>query len=403
MLPRCSHYSTGTAHAARARQTAIQVPVFAIRVIAGYNRRVVRDTCGMELQADNVQVRPGWRIYIAGWLVYMAIVGFITQIDSVLAAHFDWWSALQSGSSTLVPALLLALVWPLTGYLERKGNPRSLQVGAHLAGALLFALVSHFEVLLVLGNETRPASWYAWPFMYSMISYAFIAGVFHTTRANAAAQRQALAAQQARNLLVAAELSALRSKLNPHFLFNTLHSIIALTRKNPAAAETALFQFSDMLRYVLDTEKSGSDRVTLDAELDFVRDYLELEALRLGPRLSVEWDLDPDAGACPVPALSLQPLVENSIKHAFNPHSRPGKLKVRTSLDAGSGMLTLAVRDDGPGADAAQVRASSGLGIRTVERRLQLDYGPRAQMRIDTAPGAGFAVAMSIPLQGRSD
>ena len=73
--------------------------------------------------------------------------------------------------------------------------------------------------------------------------------------------------QQAHALLVASELNALRSKLNPHFLFNTLHSIIALTRKNPNAAETALFQFSDMLRYVLDTEKTGSDHVTLNDEL----------------------------------------------------------------------------------------------------------------------------------------
>jgi len=224
--------------------------------------------------------------------------------------------------------------------------------------------------------------------------------VFHTVRTNAAARRQAAAVQQAHSLLLASELNALRNKLNPHFLFNTLHSIIALTRKNPDAAEAALFQFSDMLRYVLDTEKNGSDRVTLDDELQFTRDYLELESLRLGQRLTVEWELDAAAGALALPALSLQPLVENSIKHAFNPHSRPGMLSIRTRIDDAGRRLALTVGDDGPGADVDAVRRSNGLGIRTVERRLQLEYGAQGGLAIETAPGAGFVVTMSIPLAG---
>ena len=117
-----------------------------------------------------------------------------------------------------------------------------------------------------------------WPFLYSLLIYVVVAVAFYVVRVNRAAQRQALAFEQAQGLLVAAELDALRSKLNPHCLFNTLHSIIALTRKDPRAAEAALFRFSDMLRYVLATEKNGSDRVTVDDELDFVRDYLGLDA-----------------------------------------------------------------------------------------------------------------------------
>jgi LytS/YehU family sensor histidine kinase len=231
-----------------------------------------------------------------------------------------------------------------------------------------------------------------------MMGYGVIATTFHMVRTNAARRRQEVAMQQAHALLVATELNALRSKLNPHFLFNTLHSIIALTRRDPNAAETALFQFSDMLRYVLDTEKTGNDRVTLDDELRFVRDYLELESLRLGPRLKVDWELDDAASGQMLPALSLQPLVENSIKHAFNPHSRPGRLLIRTRLDESTGTLVLSVGDDGPGADIVRVRASNGLGLRTVERRLQLEYGMDEGLAIDTAPGAGFVVTMAIPL-----
>jgi LytS/YehU family sensor histidine kinase len=236
-----------------------------------------------------------------------------------------------------------------------------------------------------------------WPLLYFVMGYGIVALMFHMVRANAARQRQAVAIQQAHALLVTTELNALRNKLNPHFLFNTLHSIIALTRKDPDAAETALFQFSDMLRYVLDAEKKG-ERVTLEDELNFVRDYLELESLRLGPRLNIAWELDDEAARHALPALSLQPLVENSIKHAFNPHSRPGRLLIRTRVDAAGGKLAMTVGDDGPGADPATLRGSNGLGLRTVERRLQLEYGPAGALDIETAPGAGFVVTMSIPI-----
>jgi sensor histidine kinase YesM len=337
-----------------------------------------------------------WRIYILGWLVYAVFLSLADQLDRLTGGGFDTGRALITFTSLLPSALLLALVWPLTGYLGRRSYRLSVILGIHAMMAIVFALASQGPFWMFF-HTGKPVSWFVWPLLYHAMTYLLGAGIFHLIRAGETAHRQALAMKDAQNLVIASELSALRNKLNPHFLFNTLHSIIALTQRNPAAAETALFQFSDMLRYVLDTERSGSDRVTLDAELDFVRDYLELEQLRLGERLHVEWDLDEDAGDHPLPALSLQPLVENSIKHAFNPHSRPGILQIRTRRDAASGALTMTVRDTGPGADPLAVAASNGLGLRTVERRLQLDYGSRALLRVQCAPGAGFCVAVTIP------
>jgi sensor histidine kinase YesM len=132
--------------------------------------------------------------------------------------------------------------------------------------------------------------------------------------------------------------------------------------------------------------------------LQFVRDYLDLESLRLGPRLQVDWELDEKAGHCLLPALSLQPLVENSIKHAINPYRRPGRILIRTNLDEQAGALTLTVGDDGPGADPDAFKVSPGLGIRTLVRRLELEHGVRGTLSVQTAPGAGFVVTMSIPL-----
>jgi sensor histidine kinase YesM len=336
-----------------------------------------------------------WRNYVLGWFGYMLLLAAALQTDDIGQHDFSWRITMQA--LVAVPqALILALHWPLSGWLERKRASLALRGLIHLVGAPVFAILCYGLPVMAF-SANKSLSFHIWPLLYFVMGYGIVATMFQVVRANAARQRQAIAIQQAHALLVTTELNALRNKLNPHFLFNTLHSIIALTRKDPDAAETALFQFSDMLRYVLDAEKNG-DRVTLEDELNFVRDYLELESLRLGPRLNIAWELDDDAARHALPALSLQPLVENSIKHAFNPHSRPGRLLIRTHVDAASGRLAMTVGDDGPGADPSTLRGSNGLGLRTVERRLQLEYGPAGALDIETAPGAGFVVTMSIPL-----
>jgi len=338
-----------------------------------------------------------WRIYAFVWADYLVMLALALQIDDLAKGHFNWHASTPVFWS-IPQAFFLALLWPLSGWLEGKRLSLKVLIYVHIIGAFSYPVSVYTFIAMTTGFK-QTLGWYIWPILYGAMTYGVVAAAFHAVRLNDARQRQAMAIQQAHALLVVSELNALRNKLNPHFLFNTLHSIIALTRRNPEAAETALFQFSDMLRYVLDTEKSGSDRVTLEDELRFVRDYLELESLRLGSRLKIEWELDDDAAHIALPALSLQPLVENSIKHAFNPHSRPGLLRIRTRVDDAARLLTMTVGDDGPGADLAAVRESNGLGIRTVERRLQLEYGSRGALQIETAPGSGFVVTMSIPLE----
>ncbi|MFZ6655084.1 sensor histidine kinase [Undibacterium sp. TJN19] len=351
-------------------------------------------------------MRRMWQFYGLAWLAYSILVCFVVQIDGLSKGHFDFTVALQSEVSTVPAALMLALVWPLTGYIERKDYSAFTIAIVHILFSLVFGLCWHLLVSFFMQNvehmesaqQTRSLSAYIWPFLYSLMMYGVVASIFHTVRSTEATRQQALAVSQAQSLLVVAELASLRNKLNPHFLFNTLHSIIALMRKDGKAAEAALFRFSDMLRYVLDTEKGGNAHVTLDEELNFVRDYLNLEALRLGNRLHVEWVLDSEAANYCVPALSIQPLVENSIKHAFNPRSQPGRLLIKTRLRAMHGQFEIIIRDDGPGADMAQLQASNGIGVKTVERRLQLEYGARAGFQVNTAPGQGFEVVLTIPL-----
>lgn len=351
-------------------------------------------------------MRRFWLLYAASWMPLVLLYAIATRIDDLLSGNFRILLALANAAHTLGPApFLLTLVWPLTGYLERHSRGAVFAVVLHTLAAALFVGIWHALVYATSYFYYGPQiaqkmvqSWFIWQAMWGLMMYAVIAGVFHAVRAVEAARRQAVATLQAETLLMRSELVALRNKLNPHFLFNTLHSIIALTRKDAKAAEAALLKFSDMLRYVLETERSGVDMVRLEDELQFVRDYLYLESLRLGNRLSVNWQIDDNAKSHLVPALSVQPLVENSIKHAFNPRVQQGILTISAKLDSAHEQLLIAVSDDGPGCELAAVGESKGLGVRTVERRLKLEYRDRATFDIATAPRAGFRVQMMIPV-----
>jgi signal transduction histidine kinase len=364
----------------------------------------IRDNCASDF--DEVAMRRFWLLYAAGWVPLVLFYAVATQGNAFLRGELQVFPALFGALWGLGPApVLLTLVWPLTGFIERRRLPALPSVAIHTMAAVLFVLtwlllsftIAYFAFT---PDEARRAAlnFFVWQGMWGLMMYAVVAGVFHAVRAVEAARTQALATAQAETLLTRSELVALRNKLNPHFLFNTLHSIIALTRKDAKAAEAALLKFSDMLRYVLETEKSGVDMVRLEDELQFVRDYLDLESLRLGNRLSVDWQIDDNAKSHLVPALSVQPLVENSIKHAFNPRIQQGVLTISAKLDSTNKKLVIVVNDDGPGCDLATVSQSTGLGVRTVERRLKLEYRERATFNISTAPKLGFSAQMAIPV-----
>jgi two-component sensor histidine kinase len=352
------------------------------------------------------------RLYLLIWAPIFIIHMVAVQTDGQLNRAFDPLVALVAVLRNLgTQFCLLLLLWPLTGWMERRGFSGVTQVLVHLVLALSFAVVCYASLWLLMvlqygfaSAEKARGNWFIWMIQWGAMMYAVAAGGFTAWRAVQRALAQTAAAEHAQTLLARTELAALRNKLNPHFLFNTLHSILALVRKDAKRAESALFMFSDMLRYILDTEReaghSGSDIVQLRDELAFTEQYLQLEALRLGERLQLDWQVSDEALSASVPALTVQPLVENSIKHAFNPHSRPGRLQVHVNVQGQR--LLIRVADDGPGctlqADGSPPEGS-GLGLRTVLRRLRLRYGAAAELALDSQPGAGFAVRLNLPLQ----
>lgn len=194
----------------------------------------------------------------------------------------------------------------------------------------------------------------------------------------------------ARRLAAEAHLAALESRVQPHFLFNTLNSIAALVHDDPAGAERMTGQLAALLRSSLDHH--ASPLVTVDEELRVVAAYLEIERVRFGERLRYTIDADHVARAAQVPRLAVQTLVENSIKYAVAPRREGGLIAVHAA--ASNGHVRISVADDGPGFDLASAAAGHGLAL--VRDRLLMTFGDRASLRVDGGGGSAV-VTVDVP------
>jgi len=173
-----------------------------------------------------------------------------------------------------------------------------------------------------------------------------------------------------------AELEALQTKVNPHFLFNTLNSIASLISENPKAAEETVEKLSELFRHSLrHTEKST---VTLTEEFELIRTYLEIEKVRLGDRLKFDVTCEERVREVEIPAMLIQPLVENSIKHGIAPALDGGTILVEAKETDGACVIT--VRDSGKGFQSTD--DPGGFGLRSIQDRLKLLYGKEATLEI---------------------
>lgn len=181
-------------------------------------------------------------------------------------------------------------------------------------------------------------------------------------------------------------LKLLETQLEPHMLFNTLANLRALIGVDPARAQQMLDHMIAYLRATLDASRTATH--PLQTEFDRLRDYLELMAIRMGPRLGYALELPPALAATPVPALLLQPLVENSIKHGLEPKVQGGRITVRAL--AGADGLVLEVQDTGVG-DAGAAAGGQGFGLAQIRERLAALYGERARMDFALTPQGAHA------------
>jgi two-component system LytT family sensor kinase len=200
-----------------------------------------------------------------------------------------------------------------------------------------------------------------------------------------------LRATQLEGQLAKAHLQALKSRLQPHFLFNTMHSISALMHTDVAAADKMMTLLCDLLRMSL--EKTGVQVTTLNCELEFLDSYLAIEKVRFGDRLRVVTDVSSDTLGAHVPHLILQPLVENAVRHGVAKRSTDGEVCIAVSHD--DHHLYLRVKDDGPGLNEHPPKR--GLGLEATRERLQTLYGDNQSIEIRNTSEGGVEVCVRIP------
>jgi signal transduction histidine kinase len=373
-----------------------------------HERRTEPPPTGIDLP-----VRPQPR-YGLRWPLVMLVATLLGLLSSTLAWQMTrsmgfpaapWRSLVVLNCSYwYVWALFTpAIVWLSQHFrFESRGLWRALLI--HLPAVVLFSL-SHIAAMS--GVQWWLASTAGEPFDWrtnvqratllnldrEMITYWAIAGLSHAVLYYRESRDRALRTAQLETRLVEAQLAALQHQLHPHFLFNTLHAISALMHKDVEAADRTLMRLSDLLRITLDG--IGHQEVTLDAELEFLSKYLEIEQTRYADRLRVQFDVQPDTLEARVPNLILQPLVENAIKHGVSKKSGAGHIQI-TARRAGD-KLWMEVRDDGVGlSEDGWQTLEKGIGVSTTRARLLHLFGADSRFEFHRR-NPGLAVVVSFP------
>jgi len=202
-----------------------------------------------------------------------------------------------------------------------------------------------------------------------------------------------------RSGLVEAELRALRAQISPHFIYNALTTIAAFVRTDPDRARDLLLEFADFTRYSF---RRRGEYTALADELQAIEQYLTLERARFGDRLRVTLRIAPDCLTVMVPYLSLQPVVENAVRHGLEPKSGPGEIVVEALSDGAD--VRISVEDNGVGEDPERIQAAldgvaqaDSVGLSNVDMRLRATFGEQYGLVVETAPGAGTRVLMHVP------
>ncbi len=340
----------------------------------------------------------------AWWLLYSLLYATSTWLLAQNSGRdVDWEQALRFGLNVGLPFILptLLLWWVVMRYPVEPGRTASrvaLYALAMLCASLLRIAMRevHYALLPTDRPPTGPllhevAVQISLNFMW-FLALVFVAYGWSYYRRT---QAQRLRIAQMETRLAESRLHALRAQLNPHFLFNALNSVAEVVHQDAGTADRMLVAISRLLRDRLGADE-GQQRA-LGEEIELVREYLEIEQMRLGARLRQRWEVDDAALQVQVPALSVQVLVENAIVHAISKRRRPGQLVVRAWIEAGA--LHVVVENSLP--RQASATPGTGMGLATVEERLRLIHGEGATLAREVdAAGEWHRAELVIPVHG---
>jgi two-component system LytT family sensor kinase len=320
------------------------------------------------------------------------------QVWRLLALNLTLW---------YVPAALTRTIFWLSARFRLDSDRWLRAVALHGVAAMLFSVIhgaSMMAARTALWPELRKIplerfasyaqSQYLDNLDWALMTYAALVGLSYALGYYRESQARALKAANLEASLMEARLKTLEAELHPHFLFNTLHAISTLVHSDPESADRMISRLSDLLRLTFD--RTGAAEVSLKEELEFLQKYLQIEQIRFQDRLSVSFEIDPEALDAEVPRLILQPLVENAIKHGIAPRSGHGLVQVTAKLHDRA--IWIEVRDDGVGLSPnARARFNDGVGLSNTRARLECLYGDAHRLEFAESEG-GLAVRLLIPL-----
>jgi len=350
------------------------------------------------------------------WLALVLL--FASQF--VLVGSFSWKESLsQAFAFWGLWVILMPLVVLLSFWLPIERNRLIKTVGIHILACMLVVTVGQIAYRKFIpipppggpgegnGSQATESSQFRRPerpppqgFLavragLDILVYWSLFGVCQgITNFRSSQQRERRAAElEAR--LTRSKLQALRMQINPHFLFNTLNAISTLIYVNPRAADEMLGDLSELLRRCLDSMEE--QEIPLARELEFIRAYVGIEQKRFGDRLRMEQHVPDDLMQAVVPALILQPLVENAIRHGIEPQRAPGLVTIEARRDGNR--LHLIVTDDGKGPPAGDAGLTKrGIGLSNTQARLKELYGPLQEFSFAKRSPRGCVVHIQLPL-----
>jgi two-component system, LytTR family, sensor kinase len=360
---------------------------------------------GLTRAADQAAVRGrqvGFTLVLFG---VATIIALLYSIERYFYARLvgDPVSLIQLVPAELIFTYSWALLTPLVMHAAKRfpvwGHQRGRNWAVQLTAMVTFVIVhvGIFSVAMAGLDEGVTLANVPQFFGQSLLSltvldslvFCVIVIIHHAFVYYRVSKDRALRASQLEARLAQAQLQMLRMQLQPHFLFNTLHSISALMHKDVRRADSMVAALSDLLRMSL--QNIGAQEVPLQSELDFLQRYMEIMSLRFGDRLRLSLDVDPETRDARVPNLFLQPLVENSFRHGFGDL---GHGSIAISVRRDGDMLRCDVVDDGRGLRAGH---KEGIGLASTRQRLAHLYGDRHAFLLRGAPGEGVRVTMAIP------
>jgi hypothetical protein len=296
-----------------------------------------------------------------------------------------------------------ALTWPLWRICARWSLPIHVSwqsVAIHFSGGLIFSAT--WVVLQYSLNPFRSRGTFTalglsraapWQFLAGLWLYGIVIGISNTAQARNRAAVLTRRAIEAEASAARARLESLEARLNPHFLFNALHTLGALARDD--ATRTAAERLGDLLRYTL---RKGTRLVAVRDELEFANNYLLFEQLRFEDRLRVKREIDHGALSCMIPAFSIQTLVENAVRHSIACRSDGGTVTITVRSEGA--MIVVCVADDG-GGRVAQSADPFGFGLAALATRVDAEFGPSAQV-LPVADEEGYRVEIRVPRRSDS-